>query len=84
MKQKHIHTYRENRLMAAKGKVGRKTDWEIGISRYELICIGWINNKVLLYSMGNYIQYPIKTTMEKDIKKNIYICITVTVMYSRN
>ena len=37
MKQKHIHTYRENRLMAAKGKVGRKTDWEIGISRYTLL-----------------------------------------------
>ena len=76
MKQKHIHTYRENRLMAAKG--------EVRCGRNGLGVIGWINNKVLLYSMGNYIQYPIKTTMEKDIKKNIYICITVTVMYSRN
>ena len=30
----------------------------------------WINNKILMYSTGNYIQYP--TIMEKNVKKNIY------------
>ena len=30
---------------------GRHRDWEIGISRWKLLQIGWINNKVLLYSM---------------------------------
>ena len=33
-------------------------DWEFGISRCKLVYIGWINNKVLLYSTGNYIQSP--------------------------
>ena len=34
-------------------------DWEFGISRCKLLYIEWINNKVLLYSTGNYIQYPV-------------------------
>ena len=36
-----------------------KEDWKSGIGRCKLLCIGWINNKVLLYRMGNYIQHPI-------------------------
>ena len=24
-----------------------------------LLCIEWINDKILLYSTGNYIQYPV-------------------------
>ena len=34
-------------------------DWEFGISRCKLLHVGWIKNKVLLYSTGNYIQYPV-------------------------
>ena len=34
-------------------------DGEVGVSRYKLLSIGWINNKVLLCSTGNYIQYPV-------------------------
>ena len=34
-------------------------DWEFGTSRYKLLYIVWINNKVLLYSTRNYTQYPI-------------------------
>ena len=34
-------------------------DWEFGVSRCKLLHIEWINNKVLLYSTGNYIQYPV-------------------------
>ena len=33
-------------------------DWEVGVSRCKLLYIEWINNKVLLYSTENYIQYP--------------------------
>ena len=32
--------------------------WESAISRCKLLSVGWINN-TLLYSMGNYIQYPV-------------------------
>ena len=31
--------------------------WEFGTSRCKLLYIEWINNKALLYSTGNYIQY---------------------------
>ena len=33
------------------------TEWEARVSRCKLLYIGWINNKVLLYSTGNSIQY---------------------------
>ena len=46
--------------MDAKGEgAGEGKDWEFGISRCKLLYIEWINDKVLLYSMGNYIQYPV-------------------------
>ena len=32
--------------------------WEFGISRGKLLYIGWLNDKVLLYSTEKYIQYP--------------------------
>ena len=53
-KQTHI----ENRPCGCQGRGGGK-DWEFAISRYKLLYIEWINNKVLLYSTGNYIQYPV-------------------------
>ena len=39
--------------------VGRgKKGLEFEISRCKQLCIGWINNKVLLCITGNYILYP--------------------------
>ena len=53
-------TDRENTLVVAKGEEGGGgMDWEFQIRRCKLLCLGWINNKVLLYSTGNYIQYPV-------------------------
>ena len=60
--------------MVAKEKVGgRGIDWEFGISRCKLLYIGRINNKVLLYSTGSYIQYPMINHNEKNMKKNIHV-----------
>ena len=39
--------------------VGGEKDWELGVSRCKLVYTRWINNKVLLYSTENYIQYPV-------------------------
>ena len=51
--------------------------WEVGVSRCKLLYVGWTNNKVLLYSTGNYIQYPmINHNGKENFKKNVYICIT--------
>ena len=43
-------------------------DWEFGMSRCKLVSIGCINNKVLLYSPGNFIQYPVINHNGKNTK----------------
>ena len=47
-------------------------DWEFGFNRCKLLNIGWIH-KVLLYSTGNYIQYPVINHKEKgkNMKRNV-------------
>ena len=55
---------------------GGGKDWEFAVSRCKLLHTGWINNKVALYSTGNYIQYPGINRMEKSMNKNAYMCIT--------
>ena len=52
---------------------GRELDWKFGISRCKLVCIKWINKKALLYSTGDYIQYPVINHSGKDNEKRIYI-----------
>ena len=44
-------------------------DWEFGISRGKRLYIEWINNKDLLYSSGNYIQYPVINHNGKEYEK---------------
>ena len=57
-KQKQTHI--ENKLVATKGKEGEGgLNHEFEINRYKLLHIKQINSKVLLYSTGNYIQYPV-------------------------
>ena len=64
---------------------GGGREWEVGVSRCELLYIERIKNKVVLYSTGNYIQYPMINHMEKNIYKKdcvyiyIYICITESI-----
>ena len=60
MKQKLMHSHREQTCGCQKGEAenGGSMDWEFRVSRHKLLCIRWINNKGLLYSTGNYIQYP--------------------------
>ena len=60
-------------------------DWEFRVNRCKLLYIEWINSKVLLYSTGNYIQYPVIKYNGKEYKKKyIYICITKWLLYIRN
>jgi len=74
--------FTENTVVAAKEKGGRgEKDWEFGTSRcakyiiyniiynIKLLYIGWINNKVLLYSTGNYIRYPVINHHGKEDEK---------------
>jgi len=66
----------ENRLVVAKGVVGGGgKDWELGISGCRLLHIEWMNNKVLLWSTGNSIQYPVINHNGKEYEKVICIYI---------
>jgi len=48
------------KLVVAKGEEGgRGLQWDFEISGCKLVYRGWINNRVLLCSMGSYIQYPV-------------------------
>ena len=44
----------ENRPVVAKGG-GSGMDRESGVNRCKLLHLEWISDKILLYSMGNYI-----------------------------
>ena len=44
-------------------------DWEFGVSRCKLLYREWINNKVLLYSTENCIQYPVINHNGKEYEK---------------
>ena len=56
--------------MVAKGEEGGGgKDWEFRISRCKLAYVECINNKILLYSTGNYIQYPVINHNGKENEK---------------
>ena len=68
MKQKQTHRHREQ-TCGCQGNQGGGMDWEFGVSRCKLLHIEWIENKVLLYNTGNYIQYPVIKHNGKEYEK---------------
>ena len=54
-KKKQTHRHREQTFPRGQGW----REERFGSSKCEFLYIGWINNKVLLYSTGDCIQYPI-------------------------
>ena len=65
----------EIRLVVDKGRGGRGMDWELGVGTRQLLYIGQINNKVLLYSTGDYIQYTVINHIGKEYKKRMSIYV---------
>ena len=61
IKQKQTHRHREE-TGGCQGGGG----WEAGVSRCKLLYMEWRNNKGLLYSTENYIQYPVKNYNGKE------------------
>ena len=61
----------------------RGLDWEFGVSRCKLFHLEWINNELVLYSIGNYVQ---SLGMEHDVrwyeKKNAYMCMTRSLCFT--
>ena len=57
--------------MVGEGWIG-----SLEVSRCKPLYEEWINNKVVLYSTGNYIQYPVVNHNGKDYEKNgLYMCV---------
>ena len=64
---------------------GGRVGCQFGISRCNLLSIEWINNKGLLCSTGNYIQYLVINHNGKEYeKKYLYLYIWITVLYTWN
>ena len=78
MKQKQSHRHREQTCGYHAG-TGKGWIGGLGISRCKLVDIGWINNKVLLYSTGYDIQYSVINHNEKECGKDVYVCIYMCV-----
>ena len=81
-KQKQTHRHREHTYGGQGKGWGNGMNWEFGISRYKLLPIKWIDDKGLLYSTENYIQFPEIDHGGWQIiqkkKKNVYIYIYMT------
>ena len=63
--QKQTHRQRTGLWLS---RACRGKDCEFRISRGELLYVGWIN-KVLLYSTGSYVQYPLISHNGKEYEK---------------
>ena len=64
---KQTHRCREETCDCQGGGGGMA--WEFVISRCKILYIEWINNKVLLYSTGNYIQYSVINHNGREYEK---------------
>ena len=72
-KQKQIHRYRKQTWLPKGKEGGGGMNQELGISRNKLPYIKQVNNKVLLYSTGNYIQYPAINHNGKEHEKYVLL-----------
>ena len=82
MKQKQTHRHSEQTCGCQGGGDKGGKEWEFGASRSKLLYTGWINNKVLLCSTGNYIQYPVTNHKGKEYEKEymcVFVCLCVCV-----
>ena len=66
IKQKQIRKHREQTCACQGGVSGKGMGWEFEINICKLFYTEWINDKVLLHSTENYIQYPVIKCNEKE------------------
>ena len=69
VKYKQIRWPREQTRGCQERESKEGLGWELGNNRCKILYLGWINNKIPLYSTGNYIQYPIRNHNGKEYEK---------------
>ena len=76
-KQKQTHRYREWICCCQGGGDGEARIGSLGLAN-AISYIEWIKNKVLQYSTGNYIQYPVVNHNGKELEKseNIFVLLS--------
>ena len=72
---KQTHRHRDRFAVATGEGCEGEMDWEFEVSRCKLSYTGWIN-KVIRYSTGNYIQYPVINHNGKEYEKE-FMCMCV-------
>ena len=81
-KQKQTRRHRKQTYSYQQGGINQ----EFGINRYKLLYIKQINNKDLLYSTGNYVQYLVMIYNGKESENEyiyVYMCVYIYVyMYT--
>ena len=77
MKQEQTHKHKEQTCDCQGRRAVREgMDWEFGVSKCKLLHTERINNKILLYGTGNYIQYSAINHNGKEYDEEyIYIYI---------
>ena len=75
--QKQTHRHRKQTCgCQGRGACERDGVQEAGASRCKLVDKQW-TDKVLLYSTGNQVQYPMINHSGKNILKIMYICVYI-------
>ena len=64
---KQTHSHREQTVVAKREVGAGRMNWEFAVSKL------WLNNKVLLDGIGNYIQYPVINHNRKEYRKSMYV-----------
>ena len=82
--RKETHGHGEQTCGCQRGRGGSGMDWDSGVSRFTLLHLEWISNKILLYSPGNYYLVTCGNMMGDNVRKRIYIIDWVALLYSRN
>ena len=84
LQSRNTFTDIENRLVAKEEAGGGEMDGEFGISRCKLVYIEWIDNKVLLHSTGNDVQYAVTNHNGRECEQEyrLYVYIHYTLYYT--
>ena len=70
----HFFTWRTDSWLPRERTGEGRVDWEFVISRCKLLYTEWMKSKDLLYSTGNYIQYPV---INHEGREDICVCVCI-------